>query len=41
MGNYPTGLLIGDIQVMFDTEAHYSIEAVSYCLIGIVKERDF
>ena len=36
LGRVPEGELIGDIQIMFDSNTTYSMEADSYCSIGSI-----
>lgn len=40
LGPFSNGILIGDIPVLFETVATYSIQTVTYCNIGIVHSKD-
>ena len=41
LGNLKEGSLVGEIQVMFDSDPVYSIECMSYCTIGIISKEKF
>ena len=41
LGNLKEGSLVGEIQVIFDSDPTYSIECMSYCTIGIITKDKF
>ena len=41
LGCLPDDVFLGDIQVLFQTDATHAVETVTYCSMGIVDESDF